>query len=77
MGTIPIPIPKAKPMDSHTHDTWVQVQMGMDMGTLKFTCGLPMLNTTHEKCDNRSQFIIWHLQRREMKKSGPKFPLQI
>ena len=49
MGTIPIPIPKAEPMDTRTHDTWVQVQTGMGTGTLKFTHGLPVSNTSHTR----------------------------
>ena len=46
MDTIPISVPKAKPIETHTH--WPQVQVWTDMGTdrSKNTHRLPMSNTT-------------------------------
>ena len=44
MGNVPIPLPKAKPMDTRTHTSWVQVHTGMGKDSYIFTHGLPMSN---------------------------------
>ena len=48
MGTIPISVPKAKPMSTHTHASWVGVLMDMGKGRVKNTHELPMSNTIHD-----------------------------
>ena len=39
--SIPIPVPKGKPMRTCTHDTWVWAQMDMGKDRVKITMGYP------------------------------------
>jgi hypothetical protein len=42
MGTIPISVPKGKPVSTQTHASWVWVQTDMGTDRPKTTHGLPM-----------------------------------
>ena len=49
MGIIPISVPKAKPMNTRTHEAWVWVQTDMGKDRVFYTHGLPISNTTDEE----------------------------
>jgi hypothetical protein len=48
MGSIPVPVPKGKPVDTRTRASWVRVQTGTGKGSLIFTHGLPVSNTSYQ-----------------------------
>ena len=58
MGIIPISVPKAKPMSTHTHASWVWVQTGMGKDRVFYTHGLPMSNTTCVRLFFRSSYFL-------------------